>query len=78
MLAAPGSFTKEDISLAYESQKGKCWYCQCELNGTYHVDHRIPLSRGGSNDPANLVLACPSCNMSKGNKFPHEWNGRLL
>jgi 5-methylcytosine-specific restriction endonuclease McrA len=41
----------------------------------------IPLDRGGSNGPENIVIACPECNHSKHNKLPHEWNGsggRLL
>jgi len=49
-----------------------CRYC-----GNYvpvgHVDHIIPLSRGGTDDPNNLVWACPTCNLSKGNQTWQEW-----
>jgi len=76
--SAPGSHTAKDIRAQYDSQKGRCWWCGCELNGTYHADHRIPLAIGGSNSPENIVIACPTCNLSKGTKMPHEWNGRLL
>lgn len=31
-------------------------------------DHRIPLSRGGTDWIANIVPCCLSCNCSKGNK----------
>ena len=75
---AAGSHTTADIKLIYERQGGRCWYCQCDLNGEYHADHRIPLSRGGSNDASNIVVACPFCNLSKGDKLPHEWSDRLL
>lgn len=75
---ADGSFTEADIRLAYKSQKGRCWWCEKALKGKYHIDHRIPLSRGGSNDPSNLCLTCAACNMSKGAKLPHEWSDRLL
>lgn len=75
--AAQGSFTKEDIALMLKNQKGKCWYCQCKLD-KYHIEHRVPVSRGGSSDPSNLVLSCAHCNLSKHDKLPHEWNGRLL
>jgi 5-methylcytosine-specific restriction endonuclease McrA len=44
----------------------------------YHVDHRVPLSRGDSNDISNIVLACPHCNLSKGAKLPEDFAGRLL
>lgn len=36
-------------------------------------DHVIPRSRGGSNDPVNLVPACFACNHAKGNRLPDEW-----
>lgn len=75
---ADGTFTKADIALQLKTQGSKCWWCDNALNGDYHIDHRIPLARGGSNDPSNLCIACPTCNMSKGAKLPHEWNGRLL
>jgi len=77
---AEGSHTAEDIQRQYKAQKGKCYYCGSKVNNTYHVDHVIPLSRGGSNWPENLVIACPHCNSSKQDKLPHEWieGGRLL
>lgn len=75
---AEGSFTKSDIDTLHKTQKGLCWWCGKKLNGKYHIDHRVALSRGGSNWPNNLCLACEHCNLSKNNKLPHEWNGRLL
>ena len=50
--------------------KGPCIYCGAPAQ-TH--DHVIPRSRGGSDDPANLVLACVSCNASKGARTPEEW-----
>lgn len=53
----------------------------CQYCGAYAVnlqcDHVIPISRGGSNDPENLVTACQRCNQSKHNKTPDEWRGGL-
>lgn len=76
---AGGSFTASDVSLLMSSQKHLCWWCGEKIaDGNYHVDHRIPLSRGGSNAPENLCISCPQCNLSKNDKLPQEWNGRLL
>ena len=77
--SANGSYTPQQIQAQYERQKGKCYYCQLEIT-KYHVDHVVPLSRGGSNGPSNLVIACCHCNTSKRDKLPHEWpeGGRLL
>lgn len=73
-----GTHTAADIQAQHDSQGGKCWWCGENVGDKYEVDHRIPLSRGGSNAPENLVIACRHCNRSKRDKLPHEWNGRLL
>lgn len=74
-----GTYTKRDILKLMELQKHKCHWCLCSLDKTkWHIDHVIPLSRGGSNDLSNIRLACAKCNMSKGNKMPWEWIGRLV
>lgn len=77
---AVGNHTADDVGRQYEAQKGKCYYCGVKVDDAYHVDHVIPLSRGGSNGPENIVIACKNCNQSKGGKLPHEWpeGGRLL
>ena len=33
---------------------------------TLHVDHIIPVSRGGTNDPSNLRTLCSECNIGRG------------
>lgn len=44
----------------------KCAYCGIELYKTkFHVEHLIPLSKGGSNDMENLFPSCGSCNSVK-------------
>jgi len=72
---APGKHTPEDIRQQYKKQEGKCYWCDTAVGDTYHIDHVIPLARGGSNNPDNLVISCPACNLSKGSKLPSEWSG---
>lgn len=67
---AGGVFTLADIKFLYKSQRGKCICCKKNLNGVYHVDHRVPLVRGGNNDRKNLDLLCPTCNLKKNAKEP--------
>jgi 5-methylcytosine-specific restriction endonuclease McrA len=78
MMASEEQHTASDIALQYRSQRGRCWWCGKQVGDTYHVDHRIPLARGGSNGPGNICIACPHCNSQKKAKLPHEWIGRLL
>jgi hypothetical protein len=49
-----------------------CQYCGA-TEGPLHLDHVIPIARGGTNDPNNLTTACETCNTSKGSKLPDEW-----
>lgn len=75
---AGGNHTVHDIAAMTKAQKNRCWWCGGRLE-IFEVDHRIPLSRGGSNGPENLVLACKPCNRSKNAKMPWEMdNPRLL
>jgi len=90
-LATPGTLTKEQIKQKLKAQRYRCYYAACghakfeKQNGQYifHLEHTIPLSRPeGSpcHDLNHVVLACPSCNLKKHARFPHEWpeGGRLL
>lgn len=47
---------------------GLCAYCVKPLPPNFHVDHVVPLSKGGTNERSNLVAACPSCNLRKSDK----------
>lgn len=52
-----------------------CYYCGVPAAlgvKQLHVDHVIPVSLGGSNDPWNLVAACWDCNAGKTNGVPSE------
>lgn len=47
-------------------QKHRCAYCGTNLKVTgHHLEHRIPLSRGGLHDVSNTCMACPPCNQYK-------------
>lgn len=70
--SAPGSFTTKDIEAIRKAQGNRCYICHKKLGKKYHIDHFIPIKLGGTNDPGNLRLACPKCNLSKGPKHPHD------
>ena len=51
-----------------------CRYCNLDLKiNPYHIDHIIPLSRGGLHDFTNLQLICATCNLKKNNKTHLEF-----
>lgn len=46
----------------------KCLYCGKSAPAVIlQVDHVLPVSKGGTNEPANLVTACQDCNFGKSN-----------
>ncbi|WP_329111956.1 HNH endonuclease [Streptomyces sp. NBC_01353] len=56
--------------LVLEANGGECTYC---LKPSQTMDHVIPWARGGLDGLANLVPACDSCNLKKGDKTPPAW-----
>ena len=47
-----------------------CCYCgeSVEAGAKLTLDHLTPHSKGGSNEPTNLVTCCHRCNSSRGNR----------
>ena len=55
-----------------------CEYCDRAIKDRdWHLEHRIPISRGGTNAIENLGVACPACNLEKGPKTPDEYREYL-
>lgn len=50
----------------FDEQRGTCPLTGRPIDvATFHVDHIIPTSRGGSDDLTNLRLVCPEANCAK-------------
>lgn len=65
----PDAWRKDFIA----ANRGRCHYCNrsgpADLgpdDRPWHIDHKQPLARGGSDTDDNLVLACKRCNLAKG------------
>ena len=74
-----GDVKSIDIQRLIESS-ARCYWCNNKLIEA-HIDHYIPLSKGGLHTLSNLVVSCPSCNHKKYSKDPIVFaneNGRLL
>lgn len=54
-------------------QKNKCAICRTSLEDGDHLDHIMPLAKGGKHVPSNLQLLCPSCNVRKSAKHPVDY-----
>jgi Zn finger protein HypA/HybF involved in hydrogenase expression len=65
----PSTVLRENKLLMSEAKA--CAYCETGM--PLQWEHIIPASKGGPDTIDNMVLACPSCNQSKGNKNVLEW-----
>ena len=74
-LVAEGSFTAEEWSELVSAYGGRCAYCG-ELD-KLEPDHRVALSRGGSNRIENILPSCHRCNARKHRMSEAEFRARL-
>lgn len=70
--AAQGSSTSDDLKDIFKLQKGRCAYCRIKLGSKHHLDHIIPVSKGGSNFRKNLQFLCAPCNLRKAASDPED------
>lgn len=69
-LGAAGICSKEQLQARIEFYGGRCWMCGAPYDA---IDHVVPISKGGTNWPANLRPACKPCNSRKHNRSPWEF-----
>jgi 5-methylcytosine-specific restriction endonuclease McrA len=62
----------ESISRArvWKRDRGRCGICGRKADpGNWHLDHVIPLSKGGTHTYGNVQVSHPRCNQEKGAKI---------
>lgn len=56
-----------DRAVVWERDEGICGICGAAADpGDWHLDHVIPLARGGAHTMGNVQVSHPVCNMRKG------------
>ena len=67
------TFSEDVKQHIQEKSDDRCVWCGKKVFLGYQgtIDHFIPIKKGGTNDPVNLVLMCHDCNQKKGSRiFP--------
>lgn len=78
---AEGKHSADDVKMLATWQRHKCAWCAARIKSGFHVDHIVPISKGGTNWPRNLQLLCAPCNQRKHARDPIVFarvEGRLL
>ena len=74
-LGADGAFTTDEWKDLVRTYAGRCAYCG--QTAPLEPDHRVALSRGGSNWIENILPACRRCNARKHRMSGAEFRARL-
>lgn len=74
--ASDGTVTVQVVKALYAQDA--CAYCDAMiLPEDRTLDHKVPLGRGGPHSAVNLVMACFTCNSSKGSLTAEEYLERI-
>lgn len=65
---AVGYCSPNSLKARWDYYGHKCWICR---EAARETDHVKPLTKGGTNWPANLRPICRSCNARKHNNWPY-------
>lgn len=71
--SAGGRLSKGLANTLFTLQRGLCPCCMKPLGDKYHLDHIMPVSRGGSNTDDNMQLLRAQCNLQKKAKHPVDF-----
>lgn len=62
-----GTITHLAITVMIKKQKERCAFCGTTLRN-YHMDHIMPLAKGGKHGIENIQILCENCNRKKEQK----------
>jgi len=72
--------TKCKVDRIRARQGGRCWLCNHPLDFEAEpntkraptIEHLLPRTKGGGNEPANLALCHPACNRHLADRSPEQ------
>lgn len=72
------SFSSKERLTIYRKTKGHCYLCGEFVDfDSFEVEHKIPLSKGGTNNLNNLFCSCHCCNTIKQDIYPKDFMKKI-
>lgn len=67
-------FSAQERQIIYRKTKGHCYLCGEFVDyDAFEIEHKLPLSKGGTNELNNLFPACHCCNLIKHDIYPKDF-----
>jgi 5-methylcytosine-specific restriction endonuclease McrA len=63
--------TGRQVRERFRQFDNRCAYCGC--TGDLHIEHVVPISKGGTHAMGNIIPACKDCNFSKRDHEVESW-----
>lgn len=71
-------FTKEERKIIYQKNDEICYLCGGNITlSSFEIEHRIPKSKGGTDDLNNLFPCCHCCNTIKHDIYPDDFEKKI-
>lgn len=64
------ALSHSELKAWFSEQPKQCFWCGIDGGDDWHIDHFVPMSKGGPHHQDNLVISCPGCNLSKNDSDP--------
>lgn len=65
---------KVDRSIVFDRDNGTCYLCESQVDpDDWHMDHVVPISKGGPHTYDNVRVTHPNCNLRKSDRLPEDF-----
>ena len=72
------SFSVNERIKVYRKTKGHCYLCGEFIDfDSFEIEHKVPISKGGTNDLDNLFCSCHCCNTIKQDIYPEDFMEKI-
>lgn len=68
---------KEQGGLCAYAHAPLAYWCAIDVRKENHMDHIVPLAKGGRNIDSNMQITCPGCNTRKSDSDPEDFAKRV-